>query len=140
MPTLDFKLPIGSVKFREVDPDKVVFNLPQHTVTKPRTITIGRSLPQIRRGNNGTLKSSFNIHTSYEIPTEGGGMRTVPVVLKLESSVPVGLYPNDALASIGVLRDIMSRNNDMELLHLFQNGNLPSDQAGEFFDEGTGNS
>lgn len=86
-------LPQNSVKFRENSADSVVYQLEGHTATEPATLTITRVLPTPRKGNNGTMKVYLNARrtTSITVPGDAGSViRQVPVICKVETSLPVG--------------------------------------------------
>ncbi len=118
--------PFGSKKFRENNADSVLFHLKDHTPELPRTLTVTRTLPTPRKGNAGTMKVMFNIRRTYEIPS-GTGFKTVPAIVKLETSMPVGLKPRECIETLmsfgGITTDVVDYDETREAI--FIRGELP---------------
>lgn len=115
-------------KFRENSADSVVFHSLGHTPTSPATVTVTRTLPKPRKGNNGTMKVLVNARRTVDITAPGdAGTRPVPVIVKLETSMPVGADITDLTH---VLVDIMRfaapvPQTEGDRQKLFQYGLLP---------------
>jgi len=88
-------LPPSSRKFRETNADTTVFQQGDHTADRPALVTVTRTLPTPRKGNPGTQKVTINYRrtTTLDVglPTE----RIAPVILKVETSIPVGSNIDD---------------------------------------------
>lgn len=83
-------IPLRSVKFRENSADSVTFNMDGHGADEPRTVTISRSLPTPRKGNQGTVKTFINVRKTVIINEDTANEKPVVAILKIETSVPVG--------------------------------------------------
>lgn len=125
-------LPADSLKFRENSADSIVYHLPGHTPTRPFTATVTRALPSPRKGNAGTMKIFVNIRKSEEITGPDGISRIVPVITKLETSVPVGTDAQTGLFTClevirGFTADLSNpdKDKDATLASLFMAGYLP---------------
>lgn len=90
-------LPPFSRKFRETNADTTVFQQGDHSATRPALVTVTRILPTPRKGNPGTQKVTINYRRTtvldVGLPTE----RMAPVILKIETSIPVGTDVTDIL-------------------------------------------
>lgn len=118
--------PFGSKKFRENSADSVLFHLKDHTPELPRTLTVTRTLPTPRKGNAGTMKVQFNLRRNYQIPN-GTGFKTVPAIVKLETSMPVGLKPRECIETLISLIGVTSLDANFDEIReaIFIRGELP---------------
>jgi len=127
-------LPDGAVKFRENSADSVLFHLKEHTPSAPATMTITRTLPKPRKGNNGTVKVLINARRHVDIQVDGSeGTRSVPVICKLETSLPVGAEVEVLRSLFGDIKNfvatgVASIHDDVR--NVFEIGLLP-DGSGE---------
>lgn len=129
-------LPADSIKFRENSADSVVYHLENHTSALPHTMTITRSLPVPRKGNAGTMKIFINVRKTVVMATPDGD-RAVPLISKLETSLPVGCSIQDFIsgcftplsALTGTHIEIAKEQQD-----LFQTGLLPDNTGVDAFD------
>lgn len=123
----------GSEKFRENSADSVTFHNGSHTAILPDTVTISRSLPTPRKGNMGTTKISLNCRKAFVIHEGTANEKTVLGIVKVETSVPVGIDPNElfdfvyaALYGFSSYRGDMTANGRREsVIQLAVNGKLP---------------
>lgn len=132
-------LPLDTIKYRENSADSVVFHLDGHTPEAPRTCTYTRTLPKPRKGNNGTMKVMLNVRNTVNI----GSVEEpnyVPVIAKLETSVPVGASIDDLYYTpFGVLEALAGSRPDAvqqiknnayaEQRNIFIHGLLPNIDA-----------
>lgn len=84
-----------TTKFRELNSDKVLYTLPGHSQSAPNTCTVTSELPVPRKGNPGTLKTFINIHKSTVLDPGLDTERVVPIVGKVELSIPAGANISD---------------------------------------------
>lgn len=121
-------LPTGSRKFRENTADSVLFHMMEHTADKPSTITVTRTLPTPRKGNPGTQKTTINCRTTSILDVGLATERKVPVIVKIETSMPVGANSNDfkrALNNISGAVIVSLNTLSDEQKDLFITGLLP---------------
>jgi len=132
-------LPKGSRKFRETNADSVVFHMANHRASSPAIVTASRVLPTPRKGNPGTNKImlNFRITTILDegLPTE----RQAPVILKIETSIPVGTQ-TDSIERLFKSAKHCLELNDFDALSevqedLFKTGMLPVIDNAQFSQE-----
>jgi hypothetical protein len=114
------------VKLREKSADSVVYTLPRNEVEKPRILTITSTLPRPRKGNPGTVKTNLNLRHTVTIDRGKDTERDVPVVLKLDTSFPVGTNTGDRQFAIEQLIAILMQLPQTRD-QLFYEGLLPQD-------------
>lgn len=85
----------SATKFRELNVDKVLYNIDGHTPVMPITCTVNSELPIPRKGNPGALKTFVNHHFVRTLDQGLDSERNVPIVGKIELSVPVGVASID---------------------------------------------
>lgn len=85
------------VKIRELSSDSVLFaindienNAFGHTAELPLTCTVTSTLPVPRKGNPGTVKTLWNFRMTDTLDKGTASERKVPVIVKLETSFPIG--------------------------------------------------
>jgi len=121
--------PIGTKKFRENSADSVLFHLEGHTPELPRTLTVTRNLPTPRKGNAGTMKVTFNVRRSFTLP-QGTGYKVVPAIVKLETSMPVGLTAGQCIETLNQIMGCVTNDTAYydTLESIFVLGELPDGQ------------
>nr|6YFG_AA Chain AA, coat protein [Beihai levi-like virus 32]6YFG_AB Chain AB, coat protein [Beihai levi-like virus 32]6YFG_AC Chain AC, coat protein [Beihai levi-like virus 32]6YFG_AD Chain AD, coat protein [Beihai levi-like virus 32]6YFG_AE Chain AE, coat protein [Beihai levi-like virus 32]6YFG_AF Chain AF, coat protein [Beihai levi-like virus 32]6YFG_AG Chain AG, coat protein [Beihai levi-like virus 32]6YFG_AH Chain AH, coat protein [Beihai levi-like virus 32]6YFG_AI Chain AI, coat protein [Beih len=87
--------PIAIFKLRELSSDSTLFTLPGHSVTLPNTLGIVSHLPTPRKGNPGTVKTMRNLRKTILLGAGTASERAVPIVIKTETSFPVGTTEED---------------------------------------------
>lgn len=95
-------------KFRELSSNKVQFILTGHQPAQPHTLTASSALPVPRKGNPGTLKTTLNLHQSVVLDKGAQSERVVPIVVKMETSFPVGTTEADQVKAIETMRLLMN--------------------------------
>lgn len=121
-------LPTGSRKFRENTADSVLFHMMEHTADRPSTVTVTRTLPTPRKGNPGTQKTTINCRTTSILDVGLATERKVPVIVKIETSVPVGADYNDFIRALNNISGAVLVNFNTltsEQRDLFITGLLP---------------
>lgn len=123
----------GSRKFRENSADSVTFHNTDHSAVLPDTTSISRSLPTPRKGNMGTTKISLNCRKAFVIHKDTANEKTVLGIIKVETSVPVGIDADDfyslvyqSLQGFITQSDGTSYEGRLEsIVRLVVNGELP---------------
>lgn len=113
-------------KLRELAMDKILYMLPGHSIELPRTVTITSTLPVPRRGNPGTVKTSVNIRLTSVLDAGKATERTVPVVMKIETSFPLGTSLSDRTAILNEGSQALAMET-ADATNLYYNGLLPQD-------------
>lgn len=125
MSVLTSILPEGAKKYRENNADSVTFLLPENTPDRPRTLTVTRQQANARKNNLGTVKYTFNCHINTRIEVSETVSRVVPVVVKLETSIPVGADDGAILAALASVAPVVNPGNMQEVFELIKVGLLP---------------
>lgn len=112
-------------KFREQAGNKVQYLLPGHSSANSRTITATSVLPVPRKGNPGTLKTAVNVHLGVTLDAGKVTERVVPVVAKLETSLPMGINPAELELAMSYLHGATDILTDEIAKDLFCVGILP---------------
>lgn len=77
--------------------NKTVYNGPGHTLQSRNTMTLYRTLPK-RVGNFlGSAKTSIKFTRDYAVPGADGVNGTVPAILNVDFSLPVGITAAQSL-------------------------------------------
>lgn len=79
-----------TTKFRELNADKVLYNVQGHTVELPRTLTVTSEIPTPTKGNPGALKTQLNLRLTDVLDKGTDLERKVPCIAKVEFSIPIG--------------------------------------------------
>lgn len=108
-------------KLRENSADSILYVSPDHTVALPQTVTIQSELPNPRKGNPGTVKTSINVRVSVTLDAGAATERVVPVIAKLQTSFPVGCTKDDRNKAFDRLTAMILADSD----NLFYDGLLP---------------
>lgn len=119
---------ISLQKLREKSADSTVYVFDDHTVERPHTLTITSTLPTPRKGNPGTVKTQLNMHKTVVLDEGTSNERTVPLVVKTETSFPVGTSQADREAVLLDMAGLQTCGNQGDKL-LF-NGVLPAEGEG----------
>lgn len=90
---------IGNV-LRTTGPDTTVYSLPGHTPVNPFTLTAVSRLPVPRKGNAGTTKTTLSLRREITINKGTDQEKIVPMIARIETSVPVGVSQSDFKAMI----------------------------------------
>jgi hypothetical protein len=117
-------IPMSLTKLRELTKDSVVFTDLAHTVDLPVTLTIKSELPAPRKGNLGTTKTFINFHKTVTIDAADGSTKKVPMVVKLETSFPVGTNSVERSMMLGQLSSAILQDSE-RLDAMFYTGILP---------------
>jgi hypothetical protein len=115
-------IPIVGQKLREINSDTVQFALTEHTPQNRHLLTVTSKLPTPRKGNPGTVKTTVHMLKDFELTSDDGTKKLVPVIIKLETSFPVGTNSNELKLS---MQKFSSVTQDYEVFaDLFANGLL----------------
>lgn len=110
-------------KFRENSKDSVVYIHDDHTVEKPHQLTITSELPVVRKNNPGTVKTTLNARVTTNIGT-AEEPKLVPVICKVQTSIPVGTSAADRRKASDAVASILSQG-DVALFELLYTGIIP---------------
>lgn len=114
------------VKFREIGDNKVQYIFGDHTPALPHTATVTSVLPVPRKGNPGTLKTIVNLHCAKVVDSGKPTERNVPIVVKLETSFPMGTSAADQHAAMTDMGLVTTMVSEEVLQKLFGMGIIPS--------------
>lgn len=118
--------PVYLEKYRENSKDSIVYIAQSHTVEQPRLVTVTSELPTPRKGNAGTMKTTINSRWTVNIAKDGEPENNVPVIVKLQTSFPVGSEVSDMQDACHVISNFMAQA-DADFEKLFKTGLLPND-------------
>lgn len=113
-------------KFRELSNDKILYNCPGHSIELPQTVTITSTLPTPRKGNPGTVKTLVNVRRTIVLGEGTASERNVPVVAKIELSLPLGTSAAERKAIMQQSASALLMSDD-DATSLFYTGILPQD-------------
>jgi len=81
---------LGLTKFREISANQVSFISPTHTSEKADKLTLTSTPPKPQPGNAGVTRTLINVQREVVINAGLSNERIVPIVVKMEVSMPVG--------------------------------------------------
>lgn len=113
-------------KFRENSKDSIVYLSKLHTVELPKLVTVTSQLPTPRKGNLGTMKTTINSRWTVNIASSGEPVNPVPIIVKLQTSFPVGSQVTDMREACRIIQNFLGQT-EVDFKTLFQTGLLPSD-------------
>lgn len=111
-------------KLRDLSADSALYMQSFGTPDLPRQVTIKSELPTPRKGSLGTTKTYINVRHMVKINQGLENERSVPLVLKIETSVPIGTTVPE-LSTILHEGSIILTQTDNELYRRFVTGLLP---------------
>jgi hypothetical protein len=125
-------LPENTRKFRENSADSNMYHHGDYTPSFPSTTSVSRILPVPRKGNMGTCKTLINTRRTVVINRGLSSERSVPVIIKIETSVPVGINLPDLLQTMQQVGGFIDtkQENMQAIQDLFLTGRLPDENYG----------
>jgi len=125
-------LPEMTRKFRENSADSNMYHHRNYTPALPVTTSVSRILPVPRKGNMGTCKTLINSRKTVIINRGLSTERSVPVIIKIETSVPVGITLPDLVTTMNQVSGFVDtkQENMQAIQDLFLTGRLPDENYG----------
>lgn len=96
--------PTVTVDFRRYSEseNRTIYTSPSHQIGKRETLTISRTPAKVTGTFKGTRKTMAKFTTDVDIPGVDGEIQTVPAIVELSASFPVGM--ESAVIDLALLR------------------------------------
>lgn len=109
--------PVAIQKLRELSSDSILYTRPEHSVTKPVTVTISSDLPTPRKGNAGTVKTTINSRVTVALDEDTQQEKNVPVICRVQTSFPVGsTLEQRRMAVAGAIAALLQEDDEFDSL------------------------
>jgi hypothetical protein len=115
---------LDMIKFRELSANSTIYVTPTHSSTFADKLTLTSTPPKAQPGNAGVTRTIINRNKEVTINAGLANERIVPIVVKLEVSMPVGALETDLDLVLHGIRGFTQMNN-LDNSSLFLNAIVP---------------
>lgn len=115
-------IPVAFTRFDGSIPNRSIYiQRDEHTLAHHRKLTFYRALPKKAGTSKGTAKCRFKFSSEHSIAgVDGTAVLTLPAIVEVAFSLPVGLSPEDTLFMVQQAVALMSSRSVIDPLTLRQ--------------------